>query len=55
MGYSRFIYMVNHVTTLIFLAIDKPEDVSIKPDGILENNKKVKIMKKFLVSILKKP
>ena len=37
--------MVNHVTTINFLSIDKPEDVSIKPDGILENNKKVKKVK----------
>ena len=55
MGNYRLITWLIMLPPLIFLAIDKPEDVSIKPDGILENNKKVKIMKKFLVSILKKP
>ena len=47
-GLSTWLIML---PPLIFLAIDKPEDVSIKPDGILENNKESKNNKKFLVSI----
>lgn len=38
-GLSTWLIML---PPLVFLAIDKPEDVSIRPDGVLENNKESK-------------